>query len=199
MSSTDPQDHLTISEVEHLHRLEVIVQRGLRADVEIGRALDEIRAGKLHRDTHGSFGAYLRERWGVSIELDDLAADDLFVVEMRVTLRKQDDAAVLESQATLDPLPVEKVVDEELVPMLRRLLTQSSGTIGRVVDELETRGTVIDDAALSQLRDDVLVVDEELTILKAMLLGDIDWDSELQQMLGSEIPPLDHDPDADGD
>lgn len=199
MSSTDPQDYLTNSEVAHLHRLEVIVQRGLRADVEIGRALAEIRDGKLHRDTHRSFVAYLRERWGVSIELHDLADDDLVVVEMRITLRKQDGAAALESQATLDPLPVKKVVDEELVPTLRWLLTQSSGTIGRVVDELETRGTVIDDAALSQLRDDVLVVDEELTILKAMLLGNIDWDSELQQLLDGEIAPLDHDPDADGD
>jgi hypothetical protein len=199
MSSTDPQDDLTLSEVEHLHRLEVIVQRGLRADVEIGRALAEIRDGKLHRDTHRSFAAYLRERWGVSIELQDLATDDLVVVEMRITLRKPDGAAAPESRPTLDPLPVAEVVDEELVPTLRRLLTQSSGTIARVVDELETRGTVIDDAGLAQVRDDVFVVDEELTILKAMLLGDFDWDSELQQLLDGEMPPLEYDPDADGD
>jgi hypothetical protein len=199
MGNADPQDNLTPSDVEYLHRLEVIVQRGLRADVEIGRALAEIRAGRLHRDTHLSFAAYLRERWGVSIEFQDAAADDPVVAEIRITLRKQDGAAALESRVTLDPLPVAWVVDEELIPALRWLLTQSSGTIARVVDELETRGAVVDDAGLAQLRDDVSVVDAELTILKAMLVGDIDWDSNLQRLLDGEIPPLEHDRDADGD
>ena len=82
---------------------------------------------------------------------------------------------------------------------LRWLLIQSSGTIARAVDELETRGTVVDDADLAQLRDDVSVVDAELTILKAMLVGDIDWDSNLQRLLDGEIPPFEHESDADGD
>jgi hypothetical protein len=198
MASTDPQNNLTPSDVEYLHRLEVIVQRGLRADLEIGRALAEIRDGRLHRDTHHSFAAYVRERWGVSIELQDLAGDDL-VVEMRITLRKQDGAAVLESRVIPDPLPVARDVEEELIPTLRWLLIQSSGTIARVVDELETRGTVVDDADLAQLRDDVSVVDAELTILKAMMFEDIDWDSNLQRLLDGEIPPFEHESDADGD
>ena len=91
-----------------------------------------------------------------------------------------------------------EVVDEELVVTLRRLLTQSGGTVARVTHELETREALTDDTALAQLRDDVLVIEEELAALKAMLLGYIDWDSKLQQLLDGEIPPLEDDPDGLG-
>jgi hypothetical protein len=85
----------------------------------------------------------------------------------------------------------------ELLPALRWLLTHASGTIGEVVHQLESHAADIDDAARAQLRDDVLVVDDELAVVKALLLELIDWDSELRRLLEYELPPLDTDTDPD--
>jgi hypothetical protein len=66
------------------------------------------------------------------------------------------------------------------------------------VQQLERRATDIDDGARAQLRDDVLVLDDELAALKALLLA-IDWDSELARLLRDELPPLDPDSDPEDD
>jgi hypothetical protein len=88
---------------------------------------------------------------------------------------------------------------DDLVPTLRWLLTHATGTIGRVAHQLERRAVDIDDADRDQLRDDVLVLDDELTTLKALLLGLIDWNSEFERLLKDELPPLDRDTDPEGD
>jgi hypothetical protein len=49
--------------------------------------------------------------------------------------------------------------DDKLIPTLRWLLTDATGTIGEVAHELESRAAEIDDSARAQLRDDVLVLD----------------------------------------
>ena len=49
-----------------LAELEAVVERGLETFVEVGRALMEIRDGRLYRETHLSFEAYLDERWSMS-------------------------------------------------------------------------------------------------------------------------------------
>ena len=46
--------------------LEQVVEQGLDAFMVVGQALLEIRDARLYRETHGSFEAYLDERWGVS-------------------------------------------------------------------------------------------------------------------------------------
>jgi hypothetical protein len=66
MSSTNPDNTLTNAEVEHLDRLEAIVQRGLDADLQLGNALAEISDASLYRGVHQTFDAYLRDRWGIS-------------------------------------------------------------------------------------------------------------------------------------
>ena len=63
MSSTNPDNPLTSAEVEHLNKLEAIVQRGLDIDLELGSALAEISDASLYRATHQTFEAYLRDRW----------------------------------------------------------------------------------------------------------------------------------------
>lgn len=65
MSSCNPNNILTSAEVEHLNKLEAIVQRGLDTDLELGNALAEISDASLYRDTHQTFEAYLRDRWGI--------------------------------------------------------------------------------------------------------------------------------------
>ena len=65
MSTFNPHNLLTSAEVEHLNKLEAIVQRGLDTDLELGNALAEISDASLYRAAHQTFEAYLRDRWGI--------------------------------------------------------------------------------------------------------------------------------------
>lgn len=51
-------------ERDRLQQLEAIVDRGVKTFMEVGAALKEIRDGRLYRDSHGTFEAYCKERWG---------------------------------------------------------------------------------------------------------------------------------------
>lgn len=57
------------AEIQIRQRLELYeskIQAGLATFVEVGNALMEIREGKLYRETHGTFEAYCKEKWGMS-------------------------------------------------------------------------------------------------------------------------------------
>ena len=51
-------------EAEKLARHEQVIERGLATFVEVGEALSEIRDARLYRESHTTFEAYCRERWG---------------------------------------------------------------------------------------------------------------------------------------
>jgi hypothetical protein len=242
MSSTNPQDNLTPAEIENLNELEAVAQHGLETYVEVGSALAEIRDRHLYRDSHPSFDAYARERWGVNISDGDplsetdttadaratstdegqtrtplnnkpcealaraceetlaaLADDDRRAIEVRLALRRQGKPGALADGRSWDPWEVAEATADELVPTLRWLLTQTTGTIARVAHQLEHRAADIDDAARAQLRDDVLVLDDELATLKALLLDLVDWDSDFERLLKGELPPLDSDRHVEDD
>jgi hypothetical protein len=57
---------LVPAEHDRLAELEAIVEAGLETFVEVGRALLEIRDGRLYRQTHDTFEAYVRERFEIS-------------------------------------------------------------------------------------------------------------------------------------
>jgi N6-adenosine-specific RNA methylase IME4 len=59
-------EQLTLVEIDRLAELEAVVERGLQTFVEVGLALAEIRDSRLYRESHGTFEAYLDERWGMS-------------------------------------------------------------------------------------------------------------------------------------
>ncbi|MGN6169463.1 MAG: hypothetical protein ACTHQQ_15025 [Solirubrobacteraceae bacterium] len=86
-----------------------------------------------------------------------------------------------------------------LLPELRRLLTESAGTIGYVAYLLETRAAEVDDWAQAQLYDDVSVVAEELVTVKELLGSSVDWDAEAGRLFGGEVPPLEPDDDSEED
>ena len=71
MSSINPDNTLTSTEVAHLNKLEAIVQRGLDTDLELGNALAEISDASLYRATHQTFEAYLHDRWEIRRSRDD--------------------------------------------------------------------------------------------------------------------------------
>lgn len=60
---------MTVIQVEcrkpaRLAELEAVIARGLDTFVEVGLALMEIREQRLYRESHKTFEAYCRERWG---------------------------------------------------------------------------------------------------------------------------------------
>ena len=249
MSSTNPDNTLTSAEVEHLDRLETIVQRGLDADLQLGNALAEISDASLYRGTHQKFEAYLRDRWGIRRAPDDqliqaaeladrsctevdlpasatepedrpfapvhgegpeayaslweqafqeLSDDDVTAVEVRLTVHRRERPAEL----TPAPCPIRWRPGElqagKLVSWLGWLLNHSNGTIADVAHHLETRAADLDDDARERLRNDVLVLDDELATVKA-LLAPVDWDAEHGRLLAGEIPPFEDDADDEQD
>ena len=185
MRSPRPDNILSSAEVEHLNRLEAIVQRALDADVEVGNALADINDAWLYRGTHQTFEAYLRDRWGIDrprgyqpIEAAGMA-----------------DPPAPDVDALVGGTELEA---SKLLPRLRLLLTQSSGAIANVVQQVETCAVDLNDDAREQLRSDILVLDEEFATLKALLVAPIDWDAEHERLLAGEIPPFD-DGDEDED
>ena len=225
MSSSNPEHNLTPIEIENLNRLEAVAQHHLGTYLQVGNAFGEIRDRQLYRDGHPSFEAYVRERWGINVAGSDplsqtairpdagstssaapkpgaahrdtpcqalaraceetlaaLAGEDRMGIEIRLAVRRPEDAG--------EP-------GEELLPTLRWLLNEASRTIGEVARELESRAADINDGAREQLRHDVLVLDGELAVVKALLLELIDWDSELTRLLRDELPPLDADTDPE--
>ena len=68
--------------VRKLEELEAIIGRGLQSFVEVGNALLEIRDSRLYRDTHPTFEAYCKERWGMSRFYAHRLIDGAKVVEM---------------------------------------------------------------------------------------------------------------------
>lgn len=57
---------LSVVEVAKLENLEVVIEGGLQSFIEVGRALSEIRDGRLYRASHMTFEDYCQERWGMS-------------------------------------------------------------------------------------------------------------------------------------
>lgn len=55
---------LTTTETNRLAELEETIERGLETFLEVGNALLEIRESKLYRQTHKTFAAYTKARWG---------------------------------------------------------------------------------------------------------------------------------------
>jgi hypothetical protein len=198
--NSDPERNLTPAEIEDLSRLEAIAQCRLGSYLLVGNALREIRDRHLYRASHPSFETYVRGRWGLSSaagaplsQSNALDADDRLGVEIRIAVRKGRDPVTPGDEPSLDPSEGTRPADNELLPTLRWLLTQASGTIEEVAHQLESHAADIDDGARAQLRDNVLTVDGELAVVKALLLELIDWDSELRRLLGDELPPLDTD------
>src|SRR5262249_16640067 len=65
---TDPQtlsgktDYIAPS---RLQELEVVIERGVKAFIEVGNALLEIREKRLYKEKYPTFEEYLDQRWGL--------------------------------------------------------------------------------------------------------------------------------------
>jgi len=63
---SDHQNRDDLQVVPTLAECEAIIQRGRPYFVEVGEALGAIRDHRLYLETHRTFEAYCRERWGFS-------------------------------------------------------------------------------------------------------------------------------------
>lgn len=63
---------LMVHESADLERCESIIEKGMQTFVEVGQALALIRDKRLYRDTHKTFAAYVKERWGKSRDWADV-------------------------------------------------------------------------------------------------------------------------------
>lgn len=59
-------DPLSKDEKAELKRYEGVIEHGIKVFVEVGEALTGIRDGRLYRESHPTFEAYCRDRWGFS-------------------------------------------------------------------------------------------------------------------------------------
>jgi hypothetical protein len=55
---------LTMTEAEKLREAEQIIERGQQTFIEVGKALQRIRDGRLYRVSHSSFEEYCETKWG---------------------------------------------------------------------------------------------------------------------------------------
>ena len=55
---------LSVIEKSELSQLEATIEKHLSAFYEVGFALMQIRDNRYYRETHGTFEAYCKERWG---------------------------------------------------------------------------------------------------------------------------------------
>jgi N6-adenosine-specific RNA methylase IME4 len=118
---------LTSSEKAELVRLERIVDRGLQSFVEVARALLEIRASRLYRQTHRTFEEYARDRFGLAPRTVYGYTEAVGVLE-NLNLPPEADPLTLSHLRALAPLPVEgqrelaPVVSEMTVAEARRVI-----------------------------------------------------------------------------
>jgi hypothetical protein len=130
---------------------------------------------------------------------EEFVGDDVRAIDIRLTVRKRRQPAALKSEPSPSPRPPVELVVGELLRRLRWLLSESSGTIADVARHLETLAAGLDDDVRERLRDNVLVLDEELAGLKVLLAAPVDWDAEHERLLAGEIPPFEGDADDEED
>jgi hypothetical protein len=120
-------------------------------------------------------------------------------VDIHLTVHQRQQPTRLKPDAWPTPQPRAELEAGDLLRRLRWLMTESSGTLANIAHQLETRAAELDDDACDQLREDVLILDEDIATLKALLIAPVDWDVEHERLIAGELPPFEDDFDEDDD
>jgi hypothetical protein len=125
----------------------------------------------------------------------EFGGDDVSAVEIHLTIHKrQQPPAPKPNPWPSHQAPNQSMADEPL-RRLRWLMAEASGTIANIAHQLETHASKLDDYAREQLLDDVLVLDEDLDVLRGLLPATVDWDAAHGRLIAGEIPPFDDESD----
>lgn len=128
----------------------------------------------------------------------EFGGDDVTAVAIYLTIHKRKRPPLLQPDPP-NPQRSAELEAGELLRRLRRLMTESSGTVANIAHQLETRAAELDDDACDKLRDDVLVLEEDIAMLKGLLVARVDWDAAHERLIAGEVPPFDDDTDHDDD
>jgi hypothetical protein len=147
--------------------------------------------GPVRRD--GSDGLAIVWEWARR----EFGGDDVTAVDINLTVHKRQQPPQLQPDPRLNPRRPAELEAGELLRRLRRLMTESTVTIANIAQQLQTRAAELDADACEQLRDDVLVLDEHVMTLKALLAAPVDWDAAHERLIAGEVPPFEDDSDED--
>src|SRR5262245_13042988 len=65
-ATAQPSESAAAKSQPTLYDLECIIERGKSTFLEVGDALHEIKSRNLYKNTHPTWEAYVKERWGFS-------------------------------------------------------------------------------------------------------------------------------------
>ncbi|HEY1715990.1 MAG TPA: hypothetical protein VGG07_24040 [Solirubrobacteraceae bacterium] len=124
-------------------------------------------------------------------------SEDVTAVEIHLTVHKRQQPPPL----TPSPWPSLQAPNEsradEPLRRLRWLMAEASGTIANIAHQLETHASKLDEYASEQLLDDVLVLDEDLAVLKTLLPVPVDWDAAHGRLIAGELAPFEDESDEE--
>lgn len=132
-----------------------------------------VTARRLCRDLRRVIGTFLRNR------------------SAGARAEEQTDA----QESTMRAAPAAPAWAGDTVLMLRWFVSEATGQIANVAYQLEIRADEIDDEARARLWHDLIILEEELTIVEALLEAPIDWDAENRRLLAGEVPSFEDDDD----
>lgn len=122
------ETELTKSEQSELARLCKVVDEGLSSFLAVGTALVEINEGRLYRQNHETFEAFVKERWGIS----------------RQRAYQLMEAAEIKSEMSTSGLHQEiadEITSERQLRELSRVGTESlPDVVGRVAEKCKSEG-----------------------------------------------------------
>jgi hypothetical protein len=135
LESYHPTTELKAIERLRLIELELVVEQGLQTFYEVGKALEEIRAQKLYRETDPTFEAYCRNKWNIARRTAYQLIDAAKVMENLAEIegKKPTKESQVRPLAKLDPELQIKVWEEALEMATNGKPTGAS--IKRLVDK----------------------------------------------------------------
>ncbi|HWJ88533.1 MAG TPA: hypothetical protein VNS12_10715 [Pelagibacterium sp.] len=124
---------LSKTETSRLAVCEGIISRGVTVFIEVGKALTEIRDGKLYRASHKTFEAYCKERWEIgrsrAYDLIDQAKVTASLEQAGVDLSDASDISVRHARGLKDDSAALEAVKERV-----EAGEQPNDAIGAVVE-----------------------------------------------------------------
>ena len=115
---------LSVIEKSELSQLEATIEKHLSAFYEVGFALMQIRDNRYYRETHGTFEAYCKERWGFTkSRANQLIAASEVADNLTTTVAK------IPSERTIRPLTTIKDPEEQREVFQEAVETAPNGKV----------------------------------------------------------------------
>jgi hypothetical protein len=132
---------LTKQEKTELEKLCAVIEDGLSKFLEVGKSLMEINERKLYRETHGTFEAFVSEKWGISRQRAYQLMDAAEIKSDLSTIRRQSITDQIDTEFQLRELT--KVGTEALPDIVEKIAAKceaegckpTAKVIKSVVDE----------------------------------------------------------------